>query len=122
MKLFMGRDPSKGLWREWAIQAYIIQNARREGYFIEGDQNSAKRSYGATARAKACGMQNGTTDIRLILPEGRVKWIEIKKHYNKLSPDQEKWHARAEELGHDVTTIFADTPAEGWQKFKELMK
>lgn len=89
--------------------------------FIEGDQNSAKRSYAAAARAKAAGMQNGTSDIRLLAGEGKTIWRELKKHYNKLNPDQEKWHLKARELGHDVKTIFADTPAEGWKKFKDSL-
>lgn len=113
----MGRDETKGKWQEWQIQAYIIQEARRSGYFVEGDQNAAKRSYAAAAKAKACGMNPGTTDIRLLQSEGRIKWIELKLKKGKLSENQEKWHKAARALGHDVWTIYADTPREGWEKF-----
>lgn len=121
MTLFMGKDPSKGKWQEWEIQAYIVQEARRRDIFIEGDQNAAKRSYGAAARAKACGMNPGTTDIRVLKSFGKIKWIELKKCKNNLSDNQDKWHEKAVQLGHDVSTIYADTPIDGWEQFLLLM-
>lgn len=117
MTLFLGRDISKGKWQEWQIQAYIVQESRRKGLFIEGDQNAAKRSYAAAAKAKAAGMLSGSPDMRVLKPEGKIKWVELKKHYNDLSPNQDHWHKVAKALGHDVSTIFADTPKEGWEQF-----
>ncbi len=116
-EFFLGKDISKGKWQEWQIQSYIIQQARRAGHFIEGDQNAAKRSYGAAAKAKATGMLSGSPDMRLLKSNGKIKWIELKKHYNDLIPSQEKWHKDAIALGHDVNTIYADTPKEGYEKF-----
>jgi VRR-NUC domain-containing protein len=114
VKLFMGRDPSVGKWAEHEIQAYVVQEARRLGYFIEGDQNAAKRGYGAAARAKACGMTAGTPDLRVMLPRGDVLFIELKLEKGRLSDSQKAWHKRAEELRQDVIIVFADTPQEAW--------
>lgn len=122
MTLFLGRDISQGKWLEWAMQAYLIQEARRIGLFIEGDQNAAKRSYGAANRAKACGMQSGSPDMRLLCANGKIIWIELKRKKEKLSDNQVKWHKRATELGHVVHTIYAENPKEAWEIFKEIVK
>ncbi len=120
--MFLGKDEAKGKWKEWEIQAYIIQEARREGYFIEGDQNQAKRSFGAAARAKVCGMQSGTPDIRILKSPNRMIFIELKVLKNSLSQPQIEWHDLAKWNGFEVHTIYSDTPLEAWQQVKEILK
>lgn len=127
MNIFLSKDPSDTAynWQEWEIQAYIIQEARRAGYFIEGDQNQAKRSFAAAARAKACGMQSGTTDMRVLFDGPATVWIELKvlnkKRKGKLSGPQKNWHEAAKTMGHHVFTVYALHPLDGWTKVKEIL-
>ncbi len=120
--MFLNRDETIGKWREWEIQAYIIQEARREGYFIEGDQNQAKRSFGAAARAKVCGMQSGTPDIRILKYPNRMIFVELKVLKNDLSQPQIEWHDLAKWNGFEVYTVYADNPGSGWKQVKEILK
>lgn len=119
--LFLGRHIDSGKWAEWQLQSYIIQEARRAGYFIEGDQNQGKRSYGAAARAKACGMQAGTPDMRVLVPGGKTVWIELKLKKGRLSPAQRDWHYIAMLRGHKVHVIYADTPHMAFFEFQNIM-
>lgn len=122
MKTFMGRDISTGKWKEYEVQAYIVQEARRAGYTIEGDQNQAKRSFGVAARAKACGMQAGTPDLRVLLPGGKTIWIELKLKKGKLSAAQQDWHYIAMLKGHKTYVIYADTPLDGCNQVKFILQ
>lgn len=122
MNVFKKHDINSGSWYEWEIQAYIIQEARRIGLFIEGDQNAGKRSYAAAARAKACGMLAGTPDMRVLTHGGIVIFIELKKKNGELSPAQEEWQQKAKDTHHHVYTIYADTPGEAWSQFKSYVK
>lgn len=118
----MGRDIGAGKWLEWQIQAYVVQEARRKGYTIEGDQNQGKRSYAVAARAKACGMQAGSPDLRVLLPEGKTVWIELKVPPNKMSVAQQDWHYIAMLKGHTAKVVFCCTPYEGWREVKRILE
>lgn len=120
--LFLGRDISSGKWKEWEIQAYIVMEARRAGYSIEGDQNQGKRGYGAAARAKACGMQAGTPDLRILLPKGVIVFIELKLKKGKLSAAQQDWHYIAMVKGHKAHIVYADTPLDGWGLVNQILE
>lgn len=125
MQLFLGKDPTQGKWKEWEIQAYLIQEARRHGYFIEGDQNAAKRSPGAAARAKVCGMLAGSPDMRILLPRAQIVFVELKIKKGVISESQDKWHKEAIALDFIVFVIKEDTPYHAWQElqiFLELVK
>jgi hypothetical protein len=46
--------------------------------------------------------EKGRPDLCVLLPWGRVLWIEVKSAIGKLSVEQKAWHKRAAELGHLV--------------------
>lgn len=119
--MFLGRDPSKGKWDEWACQSYCVQELRRAGYFCEGDQNAAKRSYGAAARAKACGMLAGSPDLRIFDYGGVLHLIELKKLKGVVSDPQKEWHAEALKRGFKVHIIKADTPQDMLDKIRAVL-
>lgn len=108
--LFLKRDITTGKWKEWECQAYVVQELRRRGFMVEGDQNAARRGFGAAAKAKATGMTAGTPDLRVLLPKGRIVFIELKMVKGKLSDSQKEWRAKAELLGFEVGTVFANCP------------
>lgn len=112
---FLNKDISQPGWKEWQIQAYLVMQARRAGYFIEGDQNAAKRGYAAAAIAKACGMTPGTPDLRILFPYGRILFVEVKTDTGRLSKAQLYWHEKAAALGHNVLVVKADTPKAAWE-------
>ena len=121
MTLFLMRDPTKGEWKEHEIQAYCIQELRRGGYFCEGDQNAAKRSYGAAARAKACGMLAGSPDIRIYCKGGKLYLIELKKLNGIVSETQFEWHRNAYALGFSINIVRADVPQEALDQIRKII-
>ncbi len=44
----------------------------------------------------------GIPDLAVMLPEGKVLWIEVKSEKGKLSPNQTAFHERLRGLEHDV--------------------
>lgn len=119
--LFLDRNPDEGKWLEWQIQTYIVMQARKEGYFMEGDQNQAMRSFAAANRAKVCGMLAGTPDMRFYIYPNKFVAIELKQGKNKPSPDQIEWHDLALWNGFNTYVVNACTPVEGWEKVKVIL-
>lgn len=64
---------------------------------------------------KAIGVIKGVSDMHFILPEGRILFIEMKLPGTYQSPDQKKWQAKVESLGHRY--VIART----LQEFKEII-
>jgi len=124
-KIFLGRDPTvAGKWQEWEAQAYVIQELRREGIMIEGDQNQGKRSFAAAARAKAAGMKAGSPDLRIFLYYQKLILIEVKigtGKSDKRSQEQKDWHKEAEERGFIVHTVYCKTPMELLIKIRKII-
>lgn len=116
IKLFLGKDPwdSTIEWKEWELQAYIIQEARRSGYMVSGSMEQGLRSSGAGARAKACGLTKGEPDMRFYLPMGRVLFVELKTMAGKVSKEQKEYHERLGQLGHWVEVIKMPSPGLAW--------
>jgi hypothetical protein len=50
--------------------------------------------------------ESGVPDRILLLPNGRVIFIEFKMESGKLSPRQRLWIKRLTDLGHDVRVII----------------
>jgi len=74
-----------------------------------GDMNAGKR---AGNRAKICGLKAGETDIRIYLPRGVLKMIELKTAKGVLSDDQIKRHEKLRALGFEIVVVYAKTPEE----------
>lgn len=124
-QLFLGKDPSlTANWQEWQCQAYAIMHLRREGIMVEGDQNAARRGWGAAARAKASGMKAGSPDLRIFLYYQKLILIEVKigtGKSDKRSPEQKEWHKEAEERGFIVHTVYCKTPVELLTKIRKII-
>jgi hypothetical protein len=69
--------------------------------------NGGKRTKAAAGRLKAMGVKAGMPDIPIVLPEGRMLWIELKYTGSYLRKDQKAIHAKLRALGHIVITITA---------------
>lgn len=119
--LFLGKDPNDNThdWREWQLQAYVIQEARRIGLLIAGDMNQGKRNPG---RAKATGLLAGETDLRVYLTDGVMELIELKTSTGKLSANQKEHHERLMARGFRPHTVYAGSPAEAWRKVQGILR
>lgn len=120
MELFLNKDPSDNsiAWPELLIQAYIIQQARRDGWLVAGDQNAGKRNPGTAA---ASGILAGAPDMRFFCPGGWLMQIELKTVKGKLSPVQKTILAQMSALGFVVHVVYADCPASGWKQVHDLL-
>lgn len=120
---FLGKPIDQPVDKEWKLQAYIVQEARRAGYFITGSMEQGKRSKATAGIAKATGMTAGVPDVHLWLPEGRHAFVELKLvPGGKVSPAQRDFHAAVTKLGHVVYLLWASTPKEAWEKMMDIIQ
>tara|TARA_R110000822_G_scaffold41920_2_gene114472 strand:+ start:216 stop:551 length:336 start_codon:yes stop_codon:yes gene_type:complete len=84
-------------------QIALVRNLRANGYFIFHVPNGGKRSMTEAIRMKAEGVMAGIPDLCLVMPEGKMIWIELKRRKGgTVSKVQKEIHARLEALGHIV--------------------
>lgn len=75
--------------------------ARIEARLVRG-----ARALGLLA-PKFTTMERGWPDRLLLLPGGRVLWVEVKQPRGRLSPYQAKVHERLRGRGHDVRVVWS---------------
>jgi|SRR5580700_6945274 hypothetical protein len=121
MPQFLGRDADDPTynWLEDHLQMYIVQEAKRAGYYLAADFNAGKRNH---SKAKAMGLLPGVPDLRFYFALGKLVWIELKRTKGKLSPEQIAHHAFLKRNGHAVFIVFAQTPLEAWQRVEAIVK
>lgn len=81
---------------ESALQGKIMQWAKRRGYPIQANRQ--------TKNAKGL-LTPGWPDITLILPDGKVLFIELKSSRGRLSPEQKHLRLQFMALGHRVHEV-----------------
>lgn len=62
-----------------------------------------RRNSGRRGNVQMC--EPGTPDIEVMLPGGRVAWLELKTPTGKARDTQKAWHARAARFGHVVHVV-----------------
>ena len=78
---------------------YLYYNAKRDVYALS-IPNAGHRSLRMGARMKAEGLRAGVADLCIMLPEGRVAWLEMKTIKGRLSASQKGFAAICERLSH----------------------
>lgn len=123
-RYFLKRDPADPdlKWSELLIHAYIVQQARKEGYLLIGGAEQGQRSMASGARLKACGMAAGNPDLTFYLVGGKSAYVELKTLSGKLSKDQIHHHEEMKKRGHSVKVIYASCPADGWEQVVEYIR
>jgi hypothetical protein len=53
-------------------------------------------------RRLLAGVEAGTPDLLVMLPEGATQWIELKAPTGRVTTIQRQWHDHASVLGHRV--------------------
>lgn len=69
--------------------------------------NGGQRDAREGANLKAQGVLAGIPDVQIVLPCGKVLWLEMKAHDGRLSPVQRTLHADLVDLGHRVRTAYS---------------
>ena len=60
----------------------------------------------------------GIPDRLVILPDGRMYFVELKQPKGKLSPIQVEMHRRLEALGHSVAVLWNKEEIDLWMEFR----
>lgn len=148
---FMGKDPTipSAFWREHMVQAYVVMELRRMGYVVHGDGNGVSATPKGAMQKAICGAMRGWPDLCILLPGGRVLWVELKMiskvvmsisnhdiqdplkvttptrragwRKGAVSVDQKKMAKTMEELGHDYHVVYADCPHDGLVRVMGLL-
>lgn len=120
--MFLGKDPCDLTyqWKEWHLQAYVVQMARQANIIVHGDQNGASKTPKGWSQAAATGMLKGWPDLCFILAHGPL-WIELKVGKGRLSKEQIELHGIMRSAGCRVETVNANCPGECWDKVKEII-
>jgi hypothetical protein len=84
---------------------YLTYNAHRDLYWF-AIPNAARRSLRMGARMKAEGLQSGVADLCIMLPDGKVIWLELKTGKGRQSLAQKGFQARCERLGHPYGLVW----------------
>ena len=67
--------------------------------------NGGKRDMRTAVKLKREGVKAGTPDIVILLPEGRVAWLELKIKGGSLSLEQQAFRKICQRLGHHWALI-----------------
>ena len=62
--------------------------------------NGGKRDMRTAVKLKREGVKAGTPDLVILLPEGRVAWLELKIKGGSLSVEQQAFRNICQRLGH----------------------
>ena len=67
--------------------------------------NGGYRREAEAARLKKMGVLAGASDLVLMLPEGKVLWVELKTKTGTQDPNQIRFQETCEKLGHKYVLI-----------------
>jgi len=88
---------------EHKLQTMVVDYlnvAAAPGVFAFAVPNAARRSYSIAARMKNEGLMSGVADLCVLLPAGRVGWLEMKTLKGRQSVEQKAFQARCLRLNH----------------------
>tara|TARA_R110000787_G_C13395892_1_gene443042 strand:- start:152 stop:490 length:339 start_codon:yes stop_codon:yes gene_type:complete len=88
---------------EHTEQVALVRKLRSKGLFVFAVPNGGLRDAITSKRLKDEGATSGIPDLCLVMPEGGMIWIELKRRKGgTVSKVQKEIHARLEALGHTV--------------------
>lgn len=93
------KEPGPGA-SESEIQAAIVRELRRLGYFVFHVPNGGKRPRIEAAIMVGMGVVAGVADLCVLLPHGRTLWLEVKRPGEGQTTAQIVFDEQCEVLGH----------------------
>ena len=91
-----------------AVINFLEEYRRHKKLSFFVNLEGARRDKRQQIAAKRHGMRAGRPDLEIVLPDGKIIWIELKRFKGgKLTPLQKETHKELSQLGHDVRTIYA---------------
>lgn len=89
---------------ESLLQASIVQWLQDNGFYFFSVPNEghAKKSM---PFLKAMGLRSGVSDLVVILPLGKICFLEVKSQVGTQSEPQKRFQRRVEELGHKYFVV-----------------
>ena len=63
-------------------------------------ENGGKRNLSVAIKLKRAGLKRGSPDIFVMMPEGRIAWLELKIKGGSLSQEQRGFRDVCRKLGH----------------------
>ena len=107
---------------EWELQAAAVKRLLTLPVLFAAGMESGKRGPRAQVQALATGLAAGHPDMTILLPEGRVLFIEYKTATGRLSPVQVARHAAMRKLGHAVEIVKAASCEECADETERLVR
>lgn len=108
---------------EWELQAAAVRRLRTiPNILFAAGMESGKRGPKAQMQAVATGLAAGHPDMTILLPAGRVFFIEYKNSVGRLSPAQIARHDALRKLGHVIEVVKASTEEECADETERLVR
>ena len=104
------------------IQRYIITQIKRHPMYgkqfcVIAIPNGGTRNFKEAAKLKREGVQAGVPDLCILAKNGAVFWIELKTSAGRLQATQKAFHQFLSDIDHEVVTIKAHDPMDGFRQF-----
>ena len=93
-------EPKKRAQPERELQTAAVAMIEAMGIPVFAVPNGGSRHGLEAAIMNGAGVRPGVPDLVVVLPAGRVLWLEIKAGKGRLSPEQEGWRDALEARGH----------------------
>jgi hypothetical protein len=84
-------------------QIALVNGLRMRGFFVFHIPNGMNTDARTGAQFKREGVVSGIPDLQIVVPNGKVIWVELKKRKGGVvSKAQKDVHEKLEKLGHVV--------------------
>jgi hypothetical protein len=84
-------------WAAWALKHVVVFHI----------PNGGARHPAVAAKLKQEGVMAGVADLCVLLPEGKIIWVEVKRPKGRQNKAQQKFQALCEEFGHTYHIVYS---------------
>jgi len=107
------------------IQIYLVSFLKKlqaeQVFLFWHTPNGGSRDKREAGKFKLMGMLAGVPDI-IILAKDKMHFVELKKNMGALSPVQKDFIGKAEALGFQTSTIFADNVEDALYQLCQILE
>ena len=88
--------------KEERVQHELVMWMQSRGIYFFSVPNEATKGKGNFA---ATGMRPGVSDLVVVLPDGRVVFVEVKNEVGQQRPAQKLFEQKVTDLGHQYVVV-----------------